>query len=132
MFLEILLIVVAAATIDFLVMNIGCKGPWRVPLFRDLLTTIKNFDTFHDFTADLLEKLNVDHYVWQMMFDRVLVITNPDDVKHLLKDNWKNYHIAEGLRGEALSDLLGRHFADAIVVGSVTRVASLAHTSSEP
>lgn len=107
MFLEIFLIVCAAAVLDFLVMNIGCKGPWRVPLFRDLLTTIKHFDHFHDFTAELLDRLRVDHYVWQMMFDRVLVITNPDDVKHLLKDNWKNYHIAEGLRGEALSDLLG-------------------------
>jgi cytochrome P450 len=95
------------AVLDFINVNWGWKGDWRWPFLRDLVTTLREFNRFHDYAYETLEKLKMDHVTWKLGFYDVLVVTNPEDVKHLLKDNWKNYVVAQGLRGDALEDLLG-------------------------
>jgi cytochrome P450 len=107
MLVFVLAVCIVAATVDFILVNWGWKGEWRLPFLRDLITTLREFDRFHDYAFETLTKLNMDHVTWKLGFYDVLVITNPEDVKHLLKDNWKNYVVAKGLRGDALEDLLG-------------------------
>lgn len=107
MWLFLLFVVVAAAVLDMIRYNVGCKGPFRWPFLRDLVRTILHFHDFHDYAIELLRKAKQDHMYLYLGNVTVLGITNPRDVQHLLKDNWKNYAIAKGLRGEALTDLLG-------------------------
>jgi cytochrome P450 len=99
---------VAYLLVDFIASNRGRHVHWRLPLFRDLLHVLYHFDVFHDWAAQKFVSTKMDVIVLKFANYDVVGIVNPVDVRHVLKDNWKNYVVSEGLRGNALKDIFGK------------------------
>lgn len=97
------------AVVDFLRTNLAAdaKVGWRWPFLRDLPTIIRHFSTFHDFAVDVFTRCNTRVICLKLGQYNVFGVVDPVDVKHMLKDNWKNYEVSTGLRGHALKEVFG-------------------------
>ena len=102
------IVVLAYAVVDFILSNQQKHVQWRLPIFRDLLQVLYHFHEFHDWAARAFAENKIEVIVLKFAYYDVVGIVDPTDVKHLLKDNWNNYVVSEGLRGIALRDIFGK------------------------
>ena len=85
------------------------RAMFRWPILGDAVWCIRNRDHFNERCLEVQKraKLGLRPFHFMIESQRFWGVSDPKDVEHMLKTNWKNYSISVGVRGEALAELLG-------------------------
>jgi cytochrome P450 len=107
-FFVAVIVVIIAAAIDMLYCN-RQQGAmdFRWPFLRDIPNVLYNFTRMHDYITERIIHQKKRFGVTKLGNIDLVTILDPVDVKHMLKDNWANYAVGLGLRGEAMRDIFG-------------------------
>eukprot|EP00759_Apiculatamorpha_spiralis_P033903 PhF_6_TR35026/c0_g1_i1/m.51028/K20495/CYP704B1; long-chain fatty acid omega-monooxygenase len=83
-------------------------GPFKYPLLGNLPQVVANYPRIHDWVYEMFVKENKRTALLLLGPERLWGTTDRDNVEHILKNKYKDYHAGKGIRGDCLRDLLGR------------------------
>jgi len=81
---------------------------WRWPVVGDVIHILWTFDRVHDVAVSIFLRSGKRYQDARAPGIHIISIVDPVDVEHVLKRNWENYHVGEGLRSESVRDVFGR------------------------
>ena len=108
MLFEVLVLILVAAIVDCIISNRNHIGNFRWPFVRDIPSLLWYYSTMHDYPTGLFVKHSTAASITTKLGNVDMVaLVDPADIKYLLKDNWTNFVVGKGIRGNAIRDLFG-------------------------